>query len=229
MNGTGKPILMRLPVKGEWNTPNTPGTRIPSHGTNALGTRYAFDFLQLNWHRSGHPCYQAHILHYLLFGIAVDTCFCYGKHIYAPCDGTVVYVADDSRERTRAWLLTDFLRARKNSRLKRDQNTKEITGNAIIIKHQDSIYAAFCHLQPGSVQVSVGQRIRKGDFIGRIGHTGNSMFPHLHFQLMDSANIQHANGLPCAFEQYEVFESGRWRTVYNGIPTANQRIRSTGE
>lgn len=101
--------------------------------------------------------------------------------------------------------------------------------NAIIIKHQDSIYAAFCHLQPGSVQVSVGQRIRKGDFIGRIGHTGNSMFPHLHFQLMDSADIQHANGLPCAFEQYEVFESGRWRTVYNGIPTANQRIRSTGE
>lgn len=47
--------------------------------------------------------------------------------------------------------------------------------------------------------------MNKGDLIGRIGHSGNSFFPHLHFQLMDSCDI---NGLPCAFEEYEIFQNG---------------------
>ena len=73
--------------------------------------------------------------------------------------------------------------------------------------------------------MAVGQYVKAGDFIGSIGHSGNSMFPHLHFQLMDSADFLHANGLPCAFTQYEVLENGQWHTVYGGIPTAQQRIR----
>ena len=72
MPAMNKPILMRFPLIGEWNTPNTPGSRIPSHGTNALGTRYAYDFLQLNWKKRGHPCYS--VSHYLR-AIAMD-CLC---------------------------------------------------------------------------------------------------------------------------------------------------------
>jgi hypothetical protein len=33
-----------------------------------------------------------------------------------------------------------------------------------------------------------GQRVRAGEVLGRVGHTGNSTAPHLHFQLMDSAD-----------------------------------------
>lgn len=58
-----------------------------------------------------------------------------------------------------------------------------------------------------------------------VGHSGNSFSPHLHFQLMDSSDITIANGLPCAFEAYEVFEHGTWKKVQNGIPTKIDRIR----
>lgn len=34
MNEMRKPIIMGFPLRGEWLSPNTPGTKIPSHGTN---------------------------------------------------------------------------------------------------------------------------------------------------------------------------------------------------
>jgi murein DD-endopeptidase MepM/ murein hydrolase activator NlpD len=58
-----------------------------------------------------------------------------------------------------------------------------------------------------------------------VGNSGNSFAPHLHFQLMDSSDIATANGLPCAFEQYEVFHDDEWQQVDNSIPTDKDRIR----
>jgi murein DD-endopeptidase MepM/ murein hydrolase activator NlpD len=89
----------------------------------------------------------------------------------------------------------------------------------------ENIYAALCHLQTGSIQVTVGQSVKKGELIGRVGHSGNSFGPHLHFQLMDSSDITTAKGLPCAFEKYEVFQDGEWQKVINAIPTNKDRIR----
>jgi murein DD-endopeptidase MepM/ murein hydrolase activator NlpD len=89
----------------------------------------------------------------------------------------------------------------------------------------ENIYAALVHLQTGSIQVSTGQSVKKGEIIGRVGHSGNSFAPHLHFQLMDSSDILTANGLPCAFGKYEVFQNGGWKKVVNGIPTDKDRIR----
>ena len=42
---------------------------------------------------------------------------------------------------------------------------------------------------------------------------------------MDSCDISIANGLPCAFEEYEIFQDGEWKRVANGIPTDKDRIR----
>ena len=89
-------------------------------------------------------------------------------------------------------------------------------GNYIIIKFDDGIYAALCHLQTGSIQVSVGQKVTKGEMIGKMGYSGNFFAPHLHFQLMDSNDIASANGIPCAFEEYELFKNGKWERVKNG-------------
>jgi murein DD-endopeptidase MepM/ murein hydrolase activator NlpD len=72
----------------------------------------------------------------------------------------------------------------------------------------------------------VGQSVKKGDVLGKVGHSGNSFSPHLHFQLMDSSDIFSARGLPCAFEQYELFKDDKWEKVYNGIPTDKDRIVS---
>ena len=90
------------------------------------------------------------------------------------------------------------------------------------------VFAAFAHLAPGSVAVAPGQAVRNGDVLGRVGHTGNSTAPHLHFQLMDSTDPMHARGVPCAFRTYEVMRNGSWERVENGIPHKVDRIRYLG-
>lgn len=87
------------------------------------------------------------------------------------------------------------------------------------------IYAAFAHLQHGSIGVSAGNAINNSQIIGKIGHSGNSTAPHLHFQLMDSPDMNTARGVPCAFERYDVFQENQWQMVTNGIPSDKDRIR----
>ena len=102
----------------------------------------------------------------------------------------------------------------------------QVLGNYVIARNGD-LHAAFVHLAPGSVSVQGGQQVVTGDVIGRVGHTGNSTNPHLHFQLMDSADPLTARGVPCAFREYEVMRNGRWEKVTDGIPRRTERIRST--
>lgn len=221
------PIVVRFPLAGEWLSPNTPGTKIPSHGSNQFGTRYAYDFIQVDWERKGLPAYRVNFIQYLMFGVALKNYYCWGADIYAPFDGFVVQAADGYEEHTRTNLFSDARNAYRNARhfdIKKD-DVRSVAGNYVILEHADKIYAALCHLQRNSIQVSVGQSVKKGDVIGKVGHSGNSFGPHLHFQLMDNSNIEIANGLPCAFEEYEVFENGSWRNVQNGIPTNKERIR----
>lgn len=39
---------------------------------------------------------------------------------------------------------------------------------------------------------------------------------------MDSSDITTANGLPCAFEQYEIFQEGEWSLKLNFVDMYNQ-------
>ncbi len=222
-----EPIIVEFPLRGEWYSPNTPGTKIPSHGTNQLGSRYAYDFIQVDWERKGWPAYRVSLAQYLLFGVPLDEYYCWGQEIYAPCDGIIVQAEDGYKERTRTKLLSDLSNAYKNAHYfdpKKD-DIQSVAGNYIILECSDNVYAGLVHLQTGSIQVSVGQSVKKGEVIGRVGHSGNSFAPHLHFQLMDSSDIAIANGLPLAFEQYELFKNGIWEKVNNGIPTNKDRIR----
>jgi Peptidase family M23 len=83
--------------------------------------------------------------------------------------------------------------------------------------------AVFAHLAPGTVSVTIGQDVRGGELIGRVGHTGNSTAPHLHFELMDLADPLQTTGVPCAFAEYLVQRDGRWERVEGGIPDRGRR------
>lgn len=45
----------------------------------------------------------------------------------------------------------------------------------------DNRHAFYGHLLPGSLRVKPGDRVRRGQVIGRLGNSGNSTGPHLHF------------------------------------------------
>lgn len=224
-------IIVEFPLRGEWQSPNTPGTKIPSHGTNRFGTRYAYDFIQVDWNRPGKPAYRSSLPQYLITGLPLKDYYCWGQEIYAPCDGIVVKAEDHYEERERTNLLGDLKNAYQNAKHFDPSmgDPRIVAGNYIIIEHSAKIYAALCHLQQESIQVTEGQLVKKGDLLGRVGHSGNSFGPHLHFQLMDNRDISKAKGLPCVFEKYEVYREGKWQKVDEGIPTSKDRIRFGGD
>ena len=225
-----KPIIVEFPLRGEWLSPVTPGKQVPSHGTDRLGSRYAFDFLQVDWTRGRRPAYHVHPLAYALFGASLDSFYCWGKPIHAPFDGVVAAAEDGCRERQRAHVLSDFSVAFKSAHsfdVDKD-GLQFVAGNYVILESPEGFFAALVHMQEGSVRVSEGQRVSRGDELGRVGHSGNSFSPHLHFQLMDGFDMMAAKGLPCAFAEYEVCRHGIWEPVRKGIPSDQDRIRFNG-
>lgn len=56
-------------------------------------------------------------------------------------------------------------------------------GNYVIINHHDGTYTLYAHGQAGSICVSPGQKVEQGQQIMRVGSTGNSSGPHLHFEV----------------------------------------------
>lgn len=222
-----EPVIIGFPLRGEWIAPNTPGKKVPSHGTDQFGERYAFDFVQVDWERKGTPFYKTNSFQYVVFGVPLSDCYGWGKEIYAPCDGKIVIAEDGYQERKRVHLVSDLAIALKNAyalNVEKD-GIQSFAGNYIIMECSTDKFAAFAHLQEGSIIVKVGQNVKKGEMLGRVGHSGNSTAPHLHFQLMDRSDILSAKGIPIVFERYEIFEDGEWITVMNEIPSDKDRIR----
>lgn len=54
-------------------------------------------------------------------------------------------------------------------------------GNIVVIYHGDGISTRFGHLS--QIEVQAGQRVRRGDEIGKVGSTGRSTGPHCHYEV----------------------------------------------
>jgi murein DD-endopeptidase MepM/ murein hydrolase activator NlpD len=57
-------------------------------------------------------------------------------------------------------------------------------GNAVVIDHGNGWRTAYCHMAKGSVAVRSGREVKAGDKIGRVGLSGLTEYPHLHFTLL---------------------------------------------
>jgi len=218
---------VEFPLRGAgWVAVTTPADRIPSHGTDMLGQRYAFDLLKVD-DRPGTRFHPAGWLRGNLIGGRTSECYAWDEPIHAPLDGEVVQAADGMGERGWIHPARELFHAVKNAVTFSPSKIPMILGNHVILRHDEGIYAVFAHLRPGSVTVAAGRRVQTGDLIGRVGHTGNSTAAHLHFQLMDSLDPMTARGIPCAFRTYDVLRDGVWVRVRDGVPSSSDRIRST--
>lgn len=228
MGELDKPVVVEFPLRGEWSADRTPAHRIPSHGTDVFGQRFAYDLVRAD-HRPGFHLHPAGTLRSCLLGGRTHDCYGWGQPVHAALGGEVAEAVDGVPERLwlhvvrESWLALKSVLAVGLARRRFDPS--RLAGNHVIVR-AGRTYALYAHLAPGSVAVTRGQEVRAGEVTGRVGHTGNSTAPHLHFQLMDSADPFQARGIPCAFAEYLVQRGRQWERVERGIPRRLERIRS---
>ena len=84
-----------------------------------------------------------------------------------------------------------------------DLTFKEAGGNHVILSIGGGRYAFYAHLKPGNMEVEECDHVRSGQRIARLGNSGNTTAPHLHFHVMDAPLLLGADhNLPYVFDSF---------------------------
>jgi hypothetical protein len=216
--GTSSPISLALPFNGRWLVRNSPARRVPSHGVDLLGERYAIDFVGVDERRR---TAERRDWRTALATEPPERFVGYGRPILAPADGVVVDAHDGEVDHVarRSQLALVPYAIGQAARLR--QGVHAIAGNHVTIALRNGAgFVALVHLRMGSVRVAAGTVVTTGQPLAECGNSGNSTQPHLHLQVMDSADLSVAQGLPVQFRDFSEWPRGsnRHRTRASGIP-----------
>jgi hypothetical protein len=154
---------------------------LPVNGRVWLAQRYALDWEELDAQGRIYAGPREKLESYTIFG----------KPVVAVADAVVASVTDGLPEQTPGRYPTDIPLA-------------EADGNSVILDLGEQHYAMYAHMQPGTIRVRVGQRVAAGQLIGLVGNSGNSVAPHLHFQVNDKPSSFASNGLPYEIKEFQV-------------------------
>lgn len=141
-------------------------------------------------------------------GNSLKDYYCWGQNVIAPADGSVV-VAEDGIDDNKIG----------------DVNTFRNWGNTVIIKHFEGLFTKLCHLQKGSLSVKVGDNVHYGQFLGKVGNSGRSPYPHLHFQLQSTPYI---GSKTIKYPLFAYLEDGKELRSFS-YPTKAKCIKSVQE
>ncbi len=118
----------------------------------------------------------------------------YGKAVLAVADGRVVTARDG---------LPDNIPGHGESFHPAVPITLEtVAGNTITLDLGGGQFAYYMHLQPGSLRVKAGDRVRRGQLVARIGGSGDAREPHLHFEVTTSSKLLAGEGVPYLIDRY---------------------------
>ena len=99
-------------------------------------------------------------------------------------------------------------------------------GNFVNLNLGGGRFAHYAHLQPGSIRVKPGDRIRRGQVLGLVGNSGNSAAPHLHFHVGDADSGLASEGLPYMIDTFEVLNAkGEWERRRDELPLQRVIVR----
>lgn len=196
-------ITIDPPVRGTWLVGN--GFEQPSNHRNyyivnqnfVIPQRFGADFVKLD-HDGANADGD---------GTANSHYYAYREPVFAVADGEVVIVQDDMPE----------LEPLESNRTR--FKWSEYPGNRIVLKLGPRHYALYGHLLSGSIKVKVGDRVRRGIEIARIGLTGNATSPHLHFHVSEGPLSNDSQGMPFHFSSFErLVEDYRFRSDQRPLP-----------
>jgi murein DD-endopeptidase MepM/ murein hydrolase activator NlpD len=157
-------------------------TLIPVDGKARIAQRFAIDWMRLG--PDGRLFHGDSSANANFYG--------YGAEVLAVADGRVADLKDGLAENVGS-----------NERAARVITLDNVVGNFITLDLGHGRFAVYAHLQPGSLKVKLGDRVRAGQLLALLGNSGNSDAPHLHFHLVDANSPLGAEGIPYEFEQFD--------------------------
>ncbi len=155
-------------------------------------------------------------------GTRFDDYYAYGADVLAAADGRVISATDDQPEDPSAMQHPNETQEAYFARLQKEQGERlakglmAITGNYVMLDHGKNEYSLYAHLQPGSVRVHAGDQVKGGDVIGKLGSSGNSTEPHLHFHVCDKPDPLLCSGIPVDFTNVTIQWADVPRPIQSG-------------
>ena len=123
----------------------------------------------------------------------LDAFFGHGSDVLAVADATVAAVRDDMVEPVTIDAIPKV-------------SIGDASGNYVALDLGNGRFAFYEHLQRG-IRVRPGQRVKRGDIIGKVGLTGSGSTPHLHFHLANANSLLGAQGLPFTIDRLAIIGS----------------------
>jgi murein DD-endopeptidase MepM/ murein hydrolase activator NlpD len=179
------PFVIRAPLRGGgWvagniltNASDHRRAIIPIDGQARIAQRYAIDWIKMG--EDGKAFRDDPRTNTNWYG--------YGADVLAVANGTVVEAKDDAPDNVFFVL---------------PKPIDNLLGNYVSLDLGKRHCAVYAHLQPGSINVSPGQRVRQGHLLGLLGNSGKSPVPHLHFHMTNSSPF--GEGVPYVFDSFVV-------------------------
>ena len=156
-------------------------TVFPINGALYFAQRFAIDWMKLDESGRFFNGDEGDVHNY------VD----YGANVLAVADGTVVSTLNDLEDQKPGTLPDPKTITLEN-----------VDGNHIVLDLGNGVFAFYAHLQKGSVNVSVGNHVKRGQVLAKLGNTGNTSAPHLHIHLMDGPSVIGSNGIPYLIDSF---------------------------
>lgn len=179
-----------LPMKDVWYVEYGGITKENSHSWDIISQRYAYDFEIRKENLPYHNDYKNK-----------ENFYSYNKEIIAPLDGWIVDIEniyDDTKILEGRPIVCD---------------AKDPRGNYIIIKHLNNEYSLIDHIKKDSFKVQIGDIVKEGQIIAKVGNSGNTEGPHIHFQVQDSEDFYSCNGIPITFKNVLKKNNNKYKKI----------------
>jgi len=184
---------LALPFKGEWFTFWGGDTKPQNYHVISRTQKHAFDFIILDKNNRS----------YERSGTRNEDYYAFGKPLYAISDAQVIKVIKDIPDNRPG-----------------EMNPKQSLGNHIILKTDNDEYIVYAHFEQHTIKFDEGALVKKHQYLGNCGNSGNSSEPHLHLHIQDGPDPLNAGGVKAYFKTINV--NGVIEEDYS--PVKNDRI-----
>lgn len=151
------PVAIGLPHTGRWEAVSAGRSALVNNHWTLAVQRDAVDFVEIVDGRT-----------FRGDGRRLEDFVIYGQPVLAVADGRITEAVDG---------LPDLPVG--------GYTRRDMAGNHLVLDIGGGHHVLYGHLQQGSVRVRVGEEVRRGEVIGRVGDSGNSGEPHLHLQVQN--------------------------------------------